>query len=241
MHQRIFFQVYPLHILCAYIVTISGIGAILSRIYRKYHAYHVWFGRVFLISVLWTAASSTLIYNTGLPRPIIVFLLVMFIALTIGYAAIKIEHSFFHATLMKRVDAHFSNSPKSKKTVSEVIEKEVVNMEDELNWKDRFFSLKALHGGCMVIAWYQMFGRAVVTNPFVDFKCWTYPVAKNGTDGFIQYLPAHDPTYAIQDNTQFVLMVALPWVIGVPAVGFIWSCVEARRKRVHDYCPLLKR
>jgi len=240
-------EVYPLHIILAYIVTISGIGAILSRIKRKYHIYHMWFGRVFLIALMWTAASSTLIYNTGLPKPIIVFLLIMFIALTIGYAAIKIEQGRFHAALLKRVDTHFSSLPHNSNKVSnnllvsEVMEEETLIMEESLTWKERFLSLKALHGGCMVVAWYQMFGRAAVTNPFHEFRCWTYPVAKNGTEGLIQYLPAHDPSYSIANNTQFTLMVVLPWVIVVPAVGLIWSYLTARQQHMSALYASLKK
>eukprot|EP00808_Paulinella_micropora_P011739 g48493.t1 len=54
------------------------------------------------------------------------------------------------------------------------------NMEEQgRDWKQRLFSLKALHGVCMFIAWYQMAGRAFVTNPFHQYQCDTIPVYKN--------------------------------------------------------------
>jgi len=235
-------EVYYFHIASAYFIVIAGIGAIVTRVLRRYHTFHVWFGRLFIIGMLWTTGSATLIYNTGLPRPIIIFLLIMFITHTIGYFAIKIEQQRFHSLLLQRVDAYFATSLSKQKqqSVSDVMEAEALNMEKSLTWKERYFSLKALHGGCMVAAWYQMFGRAVVTNPFVHFDCWTYPVAKNGTEGHIEYLAANDPTYSIADNTSFVLMVTLPWVIAIPTVGLIWSYVEARISRKgYNSIPLL--
>lgn len=225
-------EVYPLHVLMAYITTFSGLMAILARLSRKYHTMHKWFGRGFLLAMLWTAASSTLITNTGLPRPIISFLALMFVFLTIGFVAITVEQWKFHNTLKRKIDEYFQiqHNAKHNRPVSEVEEEIIEEMDEGVTWQERFFSLKALHGGCMIIAWYQMFGRTAVTNPFKEYKCWTYPVAKNGT-GEIHYLPAHDPNYGIKNNTDFAVMVSLPWLILVPAVGILWSYIAARNTR----------
>jgi len=83
--------VYPLHIIFAYLIVISGILAMLSRIIDKLRPYHTAFGRFYLISMFWCMASSLLIYTNGLPLPIIVSFLYLLISLTVGWNAIRVH------------------------------------------------------------------------------------------------------------------------------------------------------
>ena len=83
--------VYPLHIIFAYLVVLSGFLAIISRVITVLTPYHYTFGRWYLIFMLWCMASSLLIHNTGLPLPIIVSFLYMLFSITIGWNAIKLH------------------------------------------------------------------------------------------------------------------------------------------------------
>ena len=64
--------VYPLHIIFAYLVVLSGFLAIISRVIPKLTPYHTTFGMWYFIWMFWCMASSVLIHNAGLPMPIIV-------------------------------------------------------------------------------------------------------------------------------------------------------------------------
>ncbi|PRP74858.1 hypothetical protein PROFUN_09558 [Planoprotostelium fungivorum] len=228
-------QVYPLHITTAYLATLSGIFAIATRIIPRFHSLHRWFGRAFLISLLWASGSSILIINHGLPKIIILFLALMLVFLTIGVIVISIDQARYQKELRRRVDDHFATKGHLDLSVSQVESLLAQEMKAEKTWTQRLFSLKALHGACMVVAWYQMFGRAAVTNPYKEeYKCWTYPVAKNGT-GDLHYLPRHDPHYKIDDPVRFAIMVTGPLLVVIPTVGIIWSYLAARRDQKLKY------
>lgn len=83
--------VYPLHIMFAYLIVITGILAMLSRIIDKLRPYHITFGRWYLIFMFWCMASSLLIYTNGLPFPIIISFLYLLISITIGWNSIKVH------------------------------------------------------------------------------------------------------------------------------------------------------
>lgn len=83
--------VYPLHIIFAYLVVLTGILAMLSRIVDRIRPYHTTFGRWFLIFMFWCMASSLLIYTNGLPFPIIISFVYLMVSLTVGWNAIKVH------------------------------------------------------------------------------------------------------------------------------------------------------
>jgi len=58
---------YFVHVVFCYLIFISGILAMVTRLVPAFKWTHAWFGRAYIISMLWATASSLVIHNTGLP------------------------------------------------------------------------------------------------------------------------------------------------------------------------------
>lgn len=102
--------VYPLHIIFAYLVVLSGFLAIISRVIPRLTPYHVTFGRWYLIWMFWCMASSSLIHNAGLPMPVIVSFLYLLFSITIGWNAIRVHIDRIRNQVAERVNIRL-NSP----------------------------------------------------------------------------------------------------------------------------------
>jgi hypothetical protein len=144
-------------ILFAYLVFLTGILAMVTRLHPRLHWLHFWMGRAYIMSMFWGTATSLLIHNTGLPIGVMWSFLWVLCGLCVGYVAIG---------LVQHHGARF------------------VKEEDEnaSRWKiivGRMLSLKALHGCTMFTSWINIAGRIFVT-PVADFKfeCYTYAAYK---------------------------------------------------------------
>eukprot|EP01126_Amoeba_proteus_P049083 TRINITY_DN5717_c0_g2_i1.p1 TRINITY_DN5717_c0_g2~~TRINITY_DN5717_c0_g2_i1.p1 ORF type:complete len:301 (-),score=33.09 TRINITY_DN5717_c0_g2_i1:137-940(-) len=224
--------VWVLHIMFAYFIVISGAFAVITRLIPKFIHFHVWFGRLFMIFMYWGMATSLLIHNSGLPLPILIFFLFLLIGLSIGWIAIKIHSQQMEQQSLRRVEEHLKASKLTTLnsiSLSALVVQEKQMIANNKSFAERFLSYKALHGFCMVMAWYQMFGRTIITNPTKNPDCWTYPAYKSAT-GVANFIPSIDPHYAFQGKeTQFVLAVTLPAVALFLVVGLIFSYVGGRR------------
>mgnify|MGYP005994171177 CR=1 FL=1 len=185
---------YTFHILFAYICVAAGIFAFLARAIPPLKRYHKYFGMIFMISMYFTEGSAILIFNTGLPRAIIIFLSIMLFSMSIGYFTIKIHQARFQSKVLRLADQIQDQNP--GETVSGLTKKATNRLMNEAKpWYKRAFSLKALHGYLMTLAWYQMAGRAGVTNPFDSWEqCYVYPVYKEQGDNgeLVLYPPITD-------------------------------------------------
>lgn len=94
---------YPLHIIFAYVVVLTGFLAIISRVVPIIRPYHIAFGRLYLIFMLWTMASSLLIHNTGLPTPILVSFVYLLVGITVGWNAIRLHVNKISELVKERV------------------------------------------------------------------------------------------------------------------------------------------
>lgn len=177
--------VYPFHIVFAYLVALTGLLALLSRVIPKLVSYHSMFGRWYLICMLWCMASSLLIHNAGLPMPIIVSFLYLLVSITVGWNAIKLHMSRMAGEVRERVNEKL-NYLVGKSSSEQTLD--VKDLEDEARksiivkktFMERFFSLRMLHGIFMTFSWAQMVGRIFVTNPFTSWGgCWSYPAYKS--------------------------------------------------------------
>ena len=101
--------VYPLHIIFAYLVLVTGFLALLSRVIPKLTPYHTMFGRWFILFMLWCMASSLLIYTAGLPFPIIISFVYLLVSMTIGWNAIKVHASRLKQQISKSINAKMSD------------------------------------------------------------------------------------------------------------------------------------
>jgi hypothetical protein len=232
--------VYFIHIITAYICVAAGGVALVCRVVPPWKRFHRYAGLVFMLTMYYTEGSATLIYNTGLPRAIIFFLTLMVFCMTIGFAVIKVAQQRFQNAVMKVVD----QLPAEKgEKVSHLMARATAEVASvPRTWYQRLFSLKALHGYLMSVAYYQMAGRAMVTNPVASWDhCWVYPVSKElGPNGELVLLPGiseEEKAYQVS----FALWVTLPAVtcFALIGIGYVlatdwWARFKNSRKPILD-------
>jgi hypothetical protein len=181
---------YFAHVIVSYCIGISGIAAFVTRLRPSWHKYHLWFGRLYVIFMLWGCATSLLIHNTGLPIGVLWSFLWVMLGLSVGWLVITV-----HQQRMKDPDyllrqATATNTPQPK-------------------WKQilqRMFSLKAVHGCLMFVSFLNIFGRIPSTPKLGHFECYTYPAYKPVTSEFHTHVPGSalqpvemdDPNYSKQ-------------------------------------------
>lgn len=201
---------YFVHVTCSYLVFLSGIVCFITRIWPRYQWLHVIFGRIFIVTMLWTTAASVLINNTGLPIPVLMNFAYIMAALPIAWFVIKWYQHRMDVVLTDLVNANLKESVASTKgtpNIKKLYETERTKILNGLTWKQKFFSLKTLHGVLMMLAWWGISGRMFFSNQSGDFTCHTYPVYKpidadmGGTAGMnlgsqpLVLVPELDPEY----------------------------------------------
>lgn len=242
---------YPIHISFAYLVGIVGILAFVTRMFNRLKFLHTWFGRLFVIFMFCTMATSLMIYNTGLPTAIMVFFFLLTIGLSVGILSIKLHMMLLEKQALKMVQEKITKLLKgevinSEEKLSEMDDlnpekrgiMNVFNLENEINLAkgiivnskgvlERFISFKALHGLGMFVAWWNIFGRILVTNPMIwlEHGCYTYPAHKNPT-GIPTYVPeTRENADFISNVPLFVFVAFVPAFLLFIAIGFIFSLV----------------
>ncbi|KAI8836498.1 hypothetical protein BJ741DRAFT_605720 [Chytriomyces cf. hyalinus JEL632] len=83
--------IYPSHIAFAYITGISGIICMITRLHARLYFLHSWFGKVYIIAMLWATGTSLVIHTKGLPTGVIYSFIWVLVGLTLGWFAITIE------------------------------------------------------------------------------------------------------------------------------------------------------
>ncbi len=168
------------HMVFNYIIFLSGIAAMVVRAFPpKYKATHAWLGRVYLLSMTWSTATSLLIHNTGLPVSVLVSFSGVLIGLTVGWCAIVIHRYNLQNQALEAVGAKLNKRgalPEGGLTQAVgQAKKEIVESKTLLQ---RLFSLKTLHGVLFFMSWFNIAGRIFASNQSGDFTCTTYPVYK---------------------------------------------------------------
>jgi hypothetical protein len=179
-------QFYHIHMALNYIIFISGIVCMFTRlmpsISSKYQL-HAWSGRIYILSMLWTTAASLLINNDGLPVAVLVSFAAVMGGLTIGWIVIVIYKKNIHNQATNIVETKLIKQMNHTSTDSTDIDlKEMMNeaTSEIVNSKtclQRFFSLKSLHGILFFTSWMQISGR-MFNKGDGEFACRTYPVYK---------------------------------------------------------------
>ena len=82
---------YFIHMVTAYLVFLTGIACFITRLHYKMTFLHHWFGKLYILNMLYATASSLLIHNTGLPFAILISFAYVLGALTIGWILITIH------------------------------------------------------------------------------------------------------------------------------------------------------
>jgi len=62
---------FAAHLIFSYLLTFTGLVAMISRVIPKIRWMHPWFGKTYIVLMIWTIASSLLIHNEGIPPAVI--------------------------------------------------------------------------------------------------------------------------------------------------------------------------
>jgi hypothetical protein len=202
---------------------------------------HVWFGRFYILLMLWCTASSLLIHNTGLPIPVLFSFLYALGGLSIGWLVIKLYQSEMDMraadNVQRIIKRHGLNGD-----LGDLLLLEKCNIAKERTWSERVSSWKTLHGVFMTTSFVNIFGRLTATNPGEDFACYTYPVYKQidtpafqGSGKAVTFVPTTDPDYdklpwAGREGIWVSVLGAGPILVSF-VFGIIYSCFAAKMSR----------
>ena len=234
-------EFYFIHVVFCYIVFISGLLGFITRLHVKMKFLHHWFGKLYILSMLFATASSLVIHNTGLPEAVLISFIYVMVGITIGWIFITIHKQKLQKKAIKLLEKEIRNEilDLNFDIQNEIIKKKIL-INKKKTCVQRFFSYKAWHGIFMFLSWFNIAGRIFASDQSGDFTCYTYPVYKpiNASYGptshmNLQNKPLHlvpytDPRYSrlpwANRELFWALVVSLgPIVFGI-IIGGIWSC-----------------
>jgi hypothetical protein len=234
-------DVYFAHVAFAYLVAIFGFAAMVSRLWERAKATHAWFGRLYIISMLWCTATSLLIHNTGLPIAVLWSFLWVLCGMTLGWFAIVVHKGKMRLLVMETLTEKLQDTNGLQGSMLVLTANVQRTIECEKTFSQRFFSLKALHGSLMFVSWINIFGRIFASNQSGDFTCYTYPIYKplDAIDGLnnktCDLVPIHDPNYerlpwAKTTITGWALILSVGPLLLSAFVGAVWSFVVTKKE-----------
>jgi hypothetical protein len=240
-------QFYFIHLTFAYLVVLSGLACFAARLYPPLHSWHAFFGRSYVVCMLWCMATSLLVHNSGLPVAVLVCFLFVLLGLTLGWVCIRIHQQCMEHAVMKVVQEKIDRMVDKFKDISKEIHKARKSIAESRTIAERVLSYKAAHGALMFTSWFNVAGRLFGSNQSGDFTCHTYPVYKQldspkfkGANASLTYVPIEDPAYR-EMPWAFSLVgwsVCLGLLPLIAAFGFGWLhalCSGVRRQP--DYVP----
>ena len=248
---------YFIHVVFCYIIFLSGLGAFITRLHSKMKPAHQWFGRVYILSMLYATATSLLIHNTGLPLAVLYSFAICIGGLTLAWILILLHKSWLNDLALKNLYEKFKKLILSvnSKPLIEHINEEKTQILGKRNACQRLFSYKAFHGALMFMSWINITGRIFASDQSGDFQCYTYPIYKVGNEtslnqSIIEFdiVPEIDPNYDRLPWAHIENWWAVIFSVGILAValifGAIWSCsaiaIEAS-KRINKNLNVIKR
>lgn len=234
---------YHAHVFFAYMVGLTGLFCFLTRLRPQWNRFHIWFGRAYLISMLWATATSLLITNTGLPIGVLYSFLWVLSGLTVGLMAITLHQEQKKEKMS--IAAHLNSIDQ---TLTSNLTVELPPQQQKGQWQElrcRLLSWKTLHGCMMLLSWINIVGRIAVTPLFEDFECYTYPIYKPGASSHdakdFQLVPRDNPNYDKQPwahrEVQWALMLFFGPILSglvvitsqsihcIHSISFIGSCI----------------
>ena len=248
---------YFIHVVFCYIIFLSGLGAFITRLHSKMKPAHQWFGRVYILSMLYATATSLLIHNTGLPLAVLYSFAICIGGLTLAWILILLHKSWLNDLALKNLYEKFKKLILSvnSKPLIEHINEEKTQILGKRNACQRLFSYKAFHGALMFMSWINITGRIFASDQSGDFQCYTYPIYKVGNEtslnqSIIEFdiVPEIDPNYDRLPWAHIENWWAVIFSVGILAValifGAIWSCSAVAietSKRVKKNLNVIKR
>ena len=221
---------YFIHVVFCYIIFLSGLGAFITRLHSKMKPAHQWFGRTYILAMLYATASSLLIHNTGLPLAVLYSFAICIGGLTIAWILILLHKSWLDNIILNRTGILNRNY-----SISKYINKEKTKILEKRTACQRVFSYKAFHGAFMFMSWINITGRIFASDQSGDFQCYTYPIYKVGNEttlnqSIIEFdiVPEIDPNYDRLPWAHIENWWAVIFSVGILTValifGAIWSC-----------------
>jgi hypothetical protein len=248
---------YFIHVVFCYIIFLSGLGAFITRLHSKMKPAHQWFGRVYILSMLYATATSLLIHNTGLPLAVLYSFAICIGGLTLAWILILLHKSWLNNLALKNLYEKFKKLILSvnSKPLIEHINEEKTQILGKRNACQRLFSYKAFHGALMFMSWINITGRIFASDQSGDFQCYTYPIYKVGNEtslnqSIIEFdiVPEIDPNYDRLPWAHIENWWAVIFSVGILAValifGAIWSCSAVAietSKRINKNLNVIKR
>jgi len=235
-----FEEFYYVHLVCCYITFLSGIFCMISRLIRRLKWTHAWFGRIYLLSMLFSTASSLLINNEGLPLAVLVNFAYCMVFLSIGWFIVIIyrQNMDREATniAIQRVK---SNATNGAEDTPQLINKIKGELADSRTFSQRLFSLKTLHGLLMVTSWVNIAGRVPFSDQSGNFSCYTYPAYKpiawkdkDYRNEPLTLVEVHDPDYDrlpwSNGPALWASIINIGSLAGFILVAVIWSYVASK-------------
>ena len=101
--------VWFVHITFAFLVVISGLGCLLSRLSLQYKWMHPWFGRCYIIFLLWCMGTSLIIHNSGLPIAVLVSFAWVLCGLSFGWIAMSLKSKIDMKRALKCLRIFYEN------------------------------------------------------------------------------------------------------------------------------------
>ena len=241
-------EFYFIHVVFCYIVFISGLIAFITRLNSKIKFLHHWFGKLYILSMLYATSSSLVIHNTGLPEAVLISFIYIMIGITFGWVLITVHKLKLEKKALTLISNEIHNEIYN---LNFDIKTKIINKKTDINNKkkciNRFFSLKAFHGIFMFLSWFNIAGRIFASNQSGDFTCYTYPVYKpiqseyghtsnmNLTKNKLKLVSVYDPEYnrlPWAKNELFWNMITLftPILFGF-IVNLIWSLITTKKNK----------
>ena len=197
-------EFYFIHVTFCYLVFISGLFCLITRLIPKLGYLHVWFGRAYILSMLWATATSLLIHNTGLPLAVLLSFVWVLLGLSVGWIAIKVhelEMNKLANTSLKNVI--LKTGIDQDADLGRLLIQQKIQIAGAKTFRARVFSYKALHGLVMFVSWFNIVGRIFASDQSGNFTCHTYPVYKpidSKTEGNysgkpLTFVPERNPKY----------------------------------------------
>ena len=227
---------YFIHVVFCYIVFLSGLGSFITRLHSKIKPAHQWFGRTYILSMLYATASSLLIHNTGLPLAVLYSFAICIGGLTVAWVLILLHKKWLDNLSFGNISDKLQNEHLLiDAPLSEYINEEKVRILEKRNVCQRLFSYKAFHGALMFMSWINITGRIFASDQSGDFQCYTYPIYKVGNEtslnqSIIEFdiVPEIDPNYERLPWANIENWWAVIFSVGIFTVAFIfgalWSC-----------------
>jgi len=248
---------YFAHVVFNYLIFLAGIACFVTRLLPpRYKRMHSWFGRLYILSMLWSTVTSLLMNNTGLPLSTIISFGAVMGGLTVGWMAIVVHRNGMDRQARTVVQERLLEKAKlgtlgddanggEDFDLSKMLDDAKTDVVNSKTFVQRLFSLKALHGTLFFVSWMQITGRIFASNQSGDFTCHTYPVYKpidapqvpEGADEELTIVPTEDPDYdrlpwAAAGPVAWTMQIIVGSLVGAVVVGGIVSwraSVQARR------------